>query len=106
MTSFVLDAIVPEFVRQFKAYVPSRPDPELMALYGVSRLHRLNNNENPLGPPAAAQEVLRRFPPPLGAVYPSGDSFYLRRRLGERLGVDRQQPEPSSRSPSVLWSTT
>ena len=91
MTSFVLDAIVPEFVRQFKAYVPSRPDPELMALYGVSRLHRLNNNENPLGPPAAAQEVLRRFPPPLGAVYPSGDSFYLRRRLGERLGVDPDQ---------------
>lgn len=91
MTAWTLEPLVPEFVRQFEAYVPSRPDPELMALYGVPRLFRLNNNENPLGPPAAAQEVLRRFPPPRAAVYPSGDSFYLRRRLGAALGVDPEQ---------------
>jgi len=91
VTGFALDAMVPEFVRNFEAYVPSQPDPELMALYGISHLHRLNNNENPLGPPAAAQEVLRRFPPRRGAVYPSGDSFYLRRKLGDRLGVAPEQ---------------
>lgn len=91
MTAWTLEPLVPEFVRQFEAYVPSRPDPELMALYGVPRLFRLNNNENPLGPPAAAQEVLRRFPPPRAAVYPSGDSFYLRRRSGRHSASTRSR---------------
>lgn len=91
MTGWALEALVPEFVRQFEAYTPSRPDQELMALYGISRLHRLNNNENPLGPPPAAAEVLRRFDPLRAAVYPSGDSFRLRSRLAERLAVEPDQ---------------
>ena len=45
MNGWALEPLVPEFVRQFEAYVPSRPDPELMTLYGVPRLFRLNNNK-------------------------------------------------------------
>jgi len=83
-----LDSLVPAYVREFEPYIPSKPDPELMKLYGCTRLFRLNNNENPLGPPPAAQEVIRRFPPPQGAVYPSGDSYYLREAIGAVHGVD------------------
>ncbi|SEM57314.1 histidinol phosphate aminotransferase apoenzyme [Syntrophus gentianae] len=86
-----LDLLVPGYVREFEPYIPSKPDPELMKLYGCKRLFRLNNNENPLGPPPGAQEVLKSFPPSKGAVYPSGDSYYLRREIASLHGIDPDQ---------------
>ncbi len=86
-----LERLLPDYVKKFEAYVPSKPDVELMKLYGCSRLYRLNNNENPLGPPPASQEVLRRFSPERAAVYPSGDSFHLRVKLAERFNKDPDQ---------------
>jgi histidinol-phosphate aminotransferase len=86
-----LDALVPAYVREFDPYIPSKPDQELMKLYGTQRLFRLNNNENPLGPPPGAQEVIRRFPPPQGALYPSGDSYYLREAIAAFHGLDPDQ---------------
>jgi histidinol-phosphate aminotransferase len=82
-----LEALVPEYVRCFQAYVPSRPDHLLMREYGAPLLHRLNNNENPLGPPPAAARVIASFPPELAAVYPSGDSYDLREALGRRFAI-------------------
>jgi histidinol-phosphate aminotransferase len=86
-----LDRLVPEFVKRFEAYVPSKPDAELKKLFGCSRLFRLNNNENPLGPPPAARAVIQAFPPPRASVYPSGDAYPLRHRLAERLGLQPDQ---------------
>ena len=86
-----LDTLVPPYVREFEPYIPSKPDLELMKLYGCSRLYRLNNNENPLGPPPGAQEIIRKFPPPKAAVYPSGDSYYLRREIARFHCVDPDQ---------------
>ncbi len=86
-----LDKLVPEYIKRFKPYIPSKPDDELMKLYGCSRLYRLNNNENPLGPPQAAQEVIDRFPPPRASIYPSGDAYHLRYRLAEIFGLDPDQ---------------
>ena len=83
-----LDSLIPEYVRSFQAYIPSRPDHLLMQEYGTPVLHRLNNNENPLGPPPAAARVIAEFPPERAAIYPSGDSFDLRAALGERFGID------------------
>ncbi len=86
-----LDRLLPEYIKKFEVYIPSKPDAELMKLYGCSRLIRLNNNENPLGPPPASQEVLRRFRSEKAAQYPSGDAFYLRRKLAERFDKDPEQ---------------
>jgi len=91
MNDWSLERLLPEYIKGFEAYVPSRPDAELMKMYGCARLHRLNNNENPLGPPPEAQEALRRFPPRKAAVYPSGDAYYLRERLAERFGKHPDQ---------------
>lgn len=82
-----LDALIPEYVRRFQAYIPSKPDRLLMQEYGTPLLHRLNNNENPLGPPPAAAQVIAAFPPERAAIYPSGDSYDLRAVLGERFGI-------------------
>ena len=81
MRRVALDRLLPDYIKRFVAYIPSKPDHELMKFYGCSHLHRLNNNENPLGPPVAAQEVLRRFDPPRASLYPNGDSYFLRHKL-------------------------
>jgi histidinol-phosphate aminotransferase len=86
-----LDLLVPSYVREFEPYIPSKPDPELMKLYGCARLFRLNNNENPFGPPPAAQEIIRKFLPPQAAIYPSGDSYYLRQVVAEFHALDPDQ---------------
>lgn len=83
-----LTDLAPAHVLNFESYVPSRPDEVLMRQYGVDRLLRLNNNENALGPPPAAREVLAGFPPSRGGVYPSGDCFFLREALGRAFGKD------------------
>ena len=91
MTPFALDRLLPEYVKRFEAYTPSKPDPELMKLFGCSRLYRLNNNENALGPPPAAKEVLERFPPIRAAIYPNGDCYYLRHKLAKRFNKHPDQ---------------
>ena len=83
--------LVPDYIRAFEAYTPSRPDPVLMRQYGVDHLHRLNNNENALGPPAAARAVIEAFEPPNSAIYPSGDCYTLRVALAERFGKDPER---------------
>lgn len=80
--------LIPEYVRSFEVYTPSKPDDILMQEYGCKHLHRLNNNENPLGPPLAAAKIIQRFSPEKAALYPSGDSFSLRRALSRRFGLD------------------
>ncbi len=82
-----LDALIPDYVRSFQAYIPSKPDHLLMQQYGTVVLHRLNNNENPLGPPPAAARIIAAFPPEQAAIYPSGDSFDLREALGLRFAL-------------------
>ncbi len=91
MITVALERLVPEHIRRFEAYIPSKPDDVLMKMYRCRRLYRLNNNENPLGPPPAARKALAEFPPPRAAIYPSGDAYHLRRRLAENFGLDPDQ---------------
>lgn len=91
MSSDQIEVLVPAYIKTFEPYIPSKPDPELKKLYGCSRLYRLNNNENPLGPPAAAQEALRSFETRRAAIYPSGDAYYLRLKLAEKHGLHPDQ---------------
>lgn len=86
-----LEALVPQYVRQFEAYIPSPPDDELQRMFGCPRLVRMNNNENPLGPPPAAAAFLKAFDPAQVSRYPSGDCRSLRAKLAEYLGVTPPQ---------------
>jgi histidinol-phosphate aminotransferase len=62
-----------------------------MRLYRVDHLWRLNNNENPLGPPGGSARVIAEFPPKRASIYPSGDSWYLRVKLAEKFDLDPDQ---------------
>src|SRR5574340_706852 len=83
--------LVPEYIRQFHPYTPSKPDEELKKLYGCRHPHRLHNNENPLGPPAAAREIIREMRADSAAFYPSGDCYFLRFALGRRFAKNPDQ---------------
>ena len=86
--SHFVDGLIPDYVRSFEAYVPSKPDRQLMLEYGASFLHRLNNNENALGAPQAARQVIADYPLGRLSIYPSGDAFDLRQALAGRFGFD------------------
>ena len=92
MSSFWrLERLLPEYVKNFEAYTPSKPDAELMKLYGCSTLHRLNNNENPLGPSVKARNAISSFSPEKAAIYPSGDSYHLRTTLAQKFNKNHEQ---------------
>lgn len=91
MTLPALDRLIPDYIRRFEAYVPSKPDDELKKLYGCRHLIRLNNNENPLGPPSAAKRIINQFPSGRASIYPSGDVYYLRNSLADRFGLHPDQ---------------
>lgn len=91
MFNVPLNRLVPEYIKKFEPYIPSKPDLELMRLYNVDHLWRLNNNENPLGPPEASARIIERFPRIRASIYPSGDAYYLRVRLAEKFCIDPDQ---------------
>ncbi len=86
-----LDKLVPPYIQRFEAYVPSKPDAVLMRMFGCDRLLRLNNNENPLGPPPEAQRIIQGFDPFAASMYPSGDCYFVREQLSSLLEVSPQQ---------------
>lgn len=86
-----IDQLVPDHIRCFKSYIPSKPDDVLRKMAGCSRLYRLNNNENPLGPPPSARGTIEDFPPFAASVYPSGDAYHLRCKLADRFGFHPDQ---------------
>lgn len=86
-----MDRLVPEYIKRFEAYIPSKPDDVLMRMSGCSRLFRLNNNENPLGPPPGARKIIEAYPPSRASVYPSGDAYHLRHKLSSVFGLDPDQ---------------
>jgi len=91
MFNVPLGSLVPEYIKKFEPYIPSKPDRELMKMYGCKHLYRLNNNENPLGPPPASQEIIRRFQPARAGIYPNGDVYYMRYRLAEKFNMHPDQ---------------
>ncbi|HPF21106.1 MAG TPA: histidinol-phosphate transaminase, partial [Syntrophomonas sp.] len=91
MLNVALDHLVPSYINNFDAYIPSKPDPELKKMFGCDTLYRLNNNENPLGTPPAAQELFQKFNPARAAIYPSGDSYYLREKLADKFSLHPDQ---------------
>jgi histidinol-phosphate aminotransferase len=87
----ILNDLVPEYIKNFEAYIPSKPDDVLKEIYGCDKLYRLNNNENPFGPPARSREILKNFNCSKVAIYPSGDAYHLRYKLSEKFGFHPDQ---------------
>ena len=86
------ETLVPAHIRSIQAYIPSKPDDVLRDMFHCPSIHRLNNNENALGPAKEAQAAIAAFDPAAAAIYPSGDAFHLRQRLAQNLWPWRDRP--------------
>src|SRR5213592_4275215 len=81
---------VPAWIRTLTPYQPGKPIEELEREYGIHDSIKIASNENPLGPSPRALAALTVALPNLHR-YPDGDAFYLKRRLAEKLGIDRSR---------------
>jgi len=88
-------------VLDLQPYQPGKPIDELERELGIANAIKLASNENPLGPSPFAIAALHEE---VNAVerYPDGNSYYLRRALGEHLGVAPQQITLGNGSNDVL----
>lgn len=69
-------------------YQPGRPIEEVAREFGlpVDAIIKLASNENPLGPSPRALAAMRHVLENLH-LYPDGNSFYLKRKLADKLGI-------------------
>jgi histidinol-phosphate aminotransferase len=81
---------VPAWVLSLTPYQPGKPIEELEREYGIHDSIKIASNENPLGPSPKAVAAITAALPDLHR-YPDGDAFYLKRRLAEKLGIDRSR---------------
>src|ERR1700752_2627722 len=81
---------VPEWILSLTPYQTGKPIAELEREYGVHDSIKIASTENPLGPSPKAVAAITAALPDLHR-YPDGDAFYLKRRLCEKLGIDRSR---------------
>ncbi len=73
-------------IKDLVPYPPGKPIEELARELGIDDIIKMASNENPIGPSPAALKAVEEALSGLNR-YPDGGSFYLRRRLSQRLGV-------------------
>ena len=81
---------VPEWILSLTPYQPGKPIEEVEREYGITDSIKIASNENPLGPSPKAVAAITAALPDLN-LYPDGDAFYLKKRLSEKLGLDRSR---------------
>ena len=76
------------FLASVPVYVPGKPIEEVAREHGLdpSTVIKLASNENPLGPSPKAVEAMQHVLQNLH-LYPDGNAFYLKQKLGQLLGL-------------------
>jgi histidinol-phosphate aminotransferase len=86
----------------FKPYVAGKPIEEVRRDYGLEgRIAKLASNENPLGTSPKALEAMRKVLEEV-ALYPDDNSYYFRKHIADRFGVDIDNVFAASGSVEVI----
>jgi len=88
-------------VEKLMPYVPGKPVSELERELGLTNIHKLASNENPLGPSPLALAAVRSALDSL-YLYPDGSGFELKAALARKLSVDAGQITLGNGSNDVL----
>ena len=88
-------------VRGLSPYQPGKPIEELEREYGVKHAVKLALNENPLGPSPRSLAAMRAALDSV-ALYPDGNGFVLKHKLGAKLGVPTRQITLGNGSSDIL----
>jgi histidinol-phosphate aminotransferase len=73
-------------IQGLRPYEPGKPIEELERELGIKDVIKLASNENPIGPSKKAVAALLKAVSGINR-YPDGSSFYLRRKIAEKLGL-------------------
>ncbi len=76
-------------IYKIKAYQPGKPIEEVKREFKLKNVIKLASNENPLGPSPKAVEAIREYASKIN-FYPDGGSYYLKKALGEKLGLKEE----------------
>jgi histidinol-phosphate aminotransferase len=87
-----------------KPYVPGKPIEEVQREYGLQDVIKLASNENPMGPSPKAVAAVKDALHLLNS-YPDGQSYYLRRALASRLGVQPEQVTAGNGADGIIMQT-
>ena len=80
--------IVEDFILRLKPYEGGKPIEELKRELGIDGdIIKLASNENPLGASRKAVEAIRKSAENV-YLYPDGNSYYLKKKMSEKLGVE------------------
>jgi histidinol-phosphate aminotransferase len=76
-------------LKDLPVYQPGRPIEEVARELGLpaDTIIKMASNENPLGPSPAALAAMKQVLANLH-LYPDGNAFYLKQKLGAKLGLD------------------
>ena len=74
-------------IMSIRAYEGGKPVEEVKRGYGIEQIVKLASNENPLGPPKAAQEAMIKAARE-AHMYPDGNAYYLKNDLAARLNIE------------------
>lgn len=75
-----------ECLNSVRPYTPGKPIEEVERELGIPQAIKLASNENPLGPSPKALEAIQKALPNVNR-YPDSHSFYLVRKIAQRMGV-------------------
>ncbi len=82
-----------DWISDLRVYEPGKPIQEVARELGfddIADIIKVASNENELGPSPLAIEAMEEAIPTMHR-YPDGGTFYLRRKLAEKLGVEPDQ---------------
>ncbi len=79
--------VVEEFIKKLKPYEGGKPIEELKRELGIDgEIIKLASNENPLGASKKAVKAIKKSAEYV-YLYPDGNSYYLKKKMSEKLGV-------------------
>ncbi|MBW1996450.1 MAG: histidinol-phosphate transaminase [Deltaproteobacteria bacterium] len=81
-----MESMVNANILELMPYQPGKPLEEVQREFGLKKVVKLASNENPFPVPPHVAEAIEKEIPSL-RLYPDTDSYFLRKRIAECLGV-------------------
>jgi len=82
--------LIPAHIEGIRPYEPGKPVEEVERELGLTHVIKLASNENAYGPAPKAIRVIREKLNTIN-LYPIGNSFYLRRKLSDKLNLPMEK---------------
>ncbi len=85
-------------------YKPGRPIEEVQREYGLTNVIKLASNENQMGSSPLALAAIQNALPTLN-LYPDGQSYELRKALGNKLGISHEMITIANGADGIILET-